>query len=484
MYIHNITFGTPYTAEELAGLCVVHRQKAIPLTLEERVDGTLLFLGQPLSPEVFHVWFPPQPTQFGKQIPINGHCLFRAPETQDRWVCPSRFRKLTLNRAGERIDVLFFREEEPFVRWVRFAATDDPEAERPGDNPLSWKEEGGKITVLGASLYRERLHIPAQIHGLPVVRAELPHYRFSENLRELVVEEGVEQIAVDLFSPHLQVISIPNSVQLLTPPNGITRTRWFQDRPDGPVYFHGYFCGIKGETEEEELILADGTTGVVEGARGGENLKRLIFPDSVCYMGMGAFEDCRQLQVVTLPRQARQLRRCFWNLPGLRFIAQPPPALPESIWEEDREFTPLRLYQLGRTSPAAMKLIPDGYEVSPPRLHWKNGWCGEYWYALENSEELAYSLVLRLPSGQQVEQKTFSSYPFRKSTFTSRFLPFAYYSARPYLEACVDLIRQEGPPDPKRLEDMEAWWRTLVARRFWAWFDREKAGRRAGQQED
>ena len=147
MYIHNITFDAPYTAEELTRFCVVHRQQTIPLTLEETEGGTLLFLGQPLIPEVFPVWFPPRTAPFGKQFPINGHCLFRAPETQDRWVCPSRFRKLTLNRAGERIDVLFFREEEPFVRWVRFAATDDSEAEQPGDNTLSWKEEGGEITV-------------------------------------------------------------------------------------------------------------------------------------------------------------------------------------------------------------------------------------------------------------------------------------------------------------------------------------------------
>lgn len=484
MYIHNISFDTPYTAGELAHFWVVHHKQPQPLTLEERENGTLLFLGQILTPEVFPAYIPPHPVLFDKQFPINDCCLYRAPETGDKWVCPSRFRKLTLSRVGEYIDVLFFREEAPFVRWVRFSAVDDPEAEKPGDNPLSWRETGGEITVLGASLYRERLHIPAQIDGLPVIRAELPHYRFSENLRELVVDEGVGQIAVDLFSPHLQVISIPDSVQLLSPPNGITKTLWFQCQPDGPVYFHGYFCGIKGETGVEDLTLEDGTVGVVECARGGEGLKRLVIPDSVCYMGMGAFGDCRRLELVTLSRQARQLRSSFHLLPGLRFIAQSPSLLPDSNWEEDGELTPLKLYQLGRTSPAAMELIPDGYEAAPPRLRWQNGWLGEYWYALENSSDPDFMLLLRLPSGQRVEQRTVNSYPFRKSTFTSSFLPFLYHNSIPYLQACVDLIRQEGPPTPRQLEAMEDWWRTLVARRFWSWYDRELAGKKKRQKEN
>ena len=191
MYIRNISYDTPYTAGELARFQVVLRDQSLPLTLEEGEGGDLRFLGQSLTPEEFPVYIPPQPMLFDKQFPINGHCLYRAPETQYKWVCPSRFRKLKLGRVGEYIDVLFFREEAPFVRWVRFPATDDPEEERPGDNPLSWREEGEGVAILGASLYRERLHIPAKINGLPVIRAELPHYRFSENLRELVVEEGV-----------------------------------------------------------------------------------------------------------------------------------------------------------------------------------------------------------------------------------------------------------------------------------------------------
>jgi len=480
MYIADIPLDTPFDTGELARFHAVLRDQSQPLTLEEGEDGTLLFLGRSITPEIFPVYIPPQPLLFDKQFPINGHCLYRAPETQYKWVCPSRFRKLKLSRVGERIDVLFFRDQEPFVRWVRFPATDDPEEERPGDNPLSWREEGEGVAILGASLYRERLHIPAKINGLPVVRVELPHYHFSENLRELVVEEGVGEIMVDLISPHLQVISIPDSVPLRSPPNGITNTLWFQSQPDGPVYFHGYFCGIHGDTGAEELTLKEGTVGVVEGARGGEGLKVLTIPDSVCYMGMGAFKDCRALALVTLPRQSRPLRRGFWDLPGVRFVPSSVPALPEHVPEDEKELTPLRLYQLGRTCPAVVKRIPDGYEAMPPKLRWENGWLGEYWYALENSSSPDFMLLLHIPSGQLVEQRRFHAYPFRKSTFTSAFLPLLYYNSRSYLQACVELIRRGKPPEPGELKEMEQWWHTLVARRLWSWFDLEKA-RKAAQ---
>lgn len=319
MHISNISFDTPYAAHELAHFSLIHQQQAYPLTLEEGEDGSLIFLGRPLTPEVFPVYIPHQSVPFGKQFPINGWCLFRAPETGGKWVFPSRFRKLTLTHLGERIDVLFFREEEPFVRWVCFSTTDDPNVEKPGDNPLSWKEEGGGVTVLGASLYRERLHIPAQINGLPVLRVELPHYRFSENLRELVVEEGVEQIAVDLFSPHLQVISIPDRVQLLSPPNGIQKTPWFQSQEDGPVYFHRYFCGVKGDLDTDTLVLREDTVGIVEGTRGSEKLKHLVIPPSVCCVGMGAFADSTALELITLPQAARPLLEHLWLLPGVHF---------------------------------------------------------------------------------------------------------------------------------------------------------------------
>jgi len=293
----------------------------------------------------------------------------------------------------------------------------------------------------------------------------------------------VGEIMVDLVSPHLQVISIPDSVSLHSPPNGITNTLWFQSQPDGPVYFHGYFCGIKGDAGVENLTLAEGTVGVVACARGGEGLKALTIPDSVCYMGMGAFKDCRALTLITLPRQARPFRRCFWDLPGVHFVPSSVPAL-SGHSQPDGKLTPLKLYQLGRTAPAAAKLIPDGYEAMPPRLRWDNGWVGEYWYALENSSDPDFMLQLRIPSGQLVEQRRFHSHPFRKSTFTTAFLPFLYYNARTYLQACVELINQGGPPHPGQLKEMEDWWRTLVARRLWSWFDREKARKAIQRQKE
>jgi len=114
------------------------------------------------------------------------------------------------------------------------------------------------------------------------------------------------------------------------------------------------------------------------------------------------------------------------------------------------------------------------------------GWV-EYIYQYGDTArgELRWgNLTLRIPSGQLVEQRRFHSHPFRNSTFTTAFLPFLYYNARTYLQACVELINQGGPPRPGELEEMEDWWRTLVARRLWSWFDREKARKAIQRQEE
>ena len=76
---------------------------------------------------------------------------------------------------------------------------------------------------------------------------------------------------------------------------------------DGPVYVGNALCGFCGNMPDHSCLeVRDGTTTIAEAAlRGQRHLESVIFPESVTFIGYEAFNECRDLKHVHLPKSLR-----------------------------------------------------------------------------------------------------------------------------------------------------------------------------------
>ena len=73
---------------------------------------------------------------------------------------------------------------------------------------------------------------------------------------------------------------------------------------DGPIYIGNALCGYSGSMPDHACLeVRDGTTTVAEAAlRGHKHLESVIFPESLKFIWYEAFNDCKCLKHVHLPK--------------------------------------------------------------------------------------------------------------------------------------------------------------------------------------
>lgn len=238
-HIPMVPRSAPLTTEDLEATCVWYGDGIYQLHFSE--DETLHYLGQTVQPKLYPVYLPAGIPC--KTIPLSGNVLYR--KNNKHWFFSATYHVADLQSPGDTLDALFFHEHKPVIQWLRFLATEDPHLEEPSVDCLFYTVEGDHICVFGAPAYTERIHVPAKINGLPVRHVRLPKKQIGKNVHEIVIEDGVETALIPFDLPFLKTIQIPDSVTLLAPPNGIQQTLWYQDQPDGDIYFHGHYCGTK-----------------------------------------------------------------------------------------------------------------------------------------------------------------------------------------------------------------------------------------------
>ena len=218
-----------------------------------------------------------------KQVWLPHYCLYRSFQTEGKWRSPCVYEYVTLCEEAPWAELLYLDEEEPYLE--RFELTADPLAEDPAMQEFEFYKLLDVLTITGVRHYCERLHIPARLKGYPVAKVQLSGCLKLRHLRELVVEDGVEILDCSFAFPELEIIDIPPSVTLARSPDCIRSTNWFKNRPDGPVYFHNYYCGTKGRPDGDALILREGTVGVIQWADEQQDWKWISLPGirTPCY---------------------------------------------------------------------------------------------------------------------------------------------------------------------------------------------------------
>ena len=247
-----------------------------------------------------------------KQVWVPHFCLYRSPQTDEMWFSPCVYEYITLCDDAQWAELLYLNEEQPYLE--RYVLTADPTEEEPAKQKFIYERHLGMMTITGIRHFCERLHIPAKLDGVAVSKVSIQADEKVKYLRELVVEDGVQKLDFPFWLSELAQINVPDSVMLIGAPNGIQRSSWFKNQPDGPVYFHNYYCGTKGTPESDTLKLRKGTLGVIKYADEGLCWKRIHLPSSLTSIGYAGFHVHRGFPKVTFAPGTEQLKSHFDGL--------------------------------------------------------------------------------------------------------------------------------------------------------------------------
>ena len=147
------------------------------------------------------------------------------------------------------------------------------------------------------------------------------------SLSDIHLPDGVSALEDSVFSNCRNLISIkiPDSVESVGP-STFSGTAWYDNQPDGVVYAGNVAYKYKGVMDESAVIeLRAGTVGITDEAFGNcENMSEIKIPDSVQYIGEGAFYCCTGLEAVDFGNGIKSIgREAFMWCVNLSDIAIP-----------------------------------------------------------------------------------------------------------------------------------------------------------------
>ena len=167
---------------------------------------------------------------------------------------------------------------------------EEPVAEEPvAEEPVAEEPVSGETDVFSYLRYSdhieitgfsngtlENIAIPSEIEGLPVTEIGSNAFGDSwgwredaDNLKSVVIPEGVTRIGADAFAycSNLAEISVPATLRSVG--SGALRgTAWMKAQPDGLVYLNNIVICYKGWELPDAYRLREGTIGIADGAFG------------------------------------------------------------------------------------------------------------------------------------------------------------------------------------------------------------------------
>jgi len=201
-------------------------------------------------------------------------------------------------------------------------------------------------------------------------------------LRNVRLGNRTECIGVDAFKDceFLQHIEIPDSVTVIhrkafencvnlidikMPSSLKCLSRYALDgtavakKQKGPFYIDNVFCGYEGTMPEDFcLVVKEGTTIVADGAlRRCSALEKVVFPETLRYIDYQAFNECRRLNYIHLPKSLIGLGEGAFRYTSIKEVTVP--------WENPVEMDG--------------KAFPDDTVIIIPQGSLDNYKSTEYW---------------------------------------------------------------------------------------------------------
>lgn len=166
------------------------------------------------------------------------------------------------------------------------------ESGKCGDDVYYTFDENGLLTISGAGDMTDFIY-----------PSHAPWYEYIENIKKVVIEDGVTNIGYDAFINCAKLTSV-------TIPDSVTNIE------------NGAFCQCYSLTS---VTIPDGVTSIEDFAFSGcYTLKSIIIPDSVTSIKWYAFAGCSALTSVTIPNGVKNIGTCaFGYCSGLTSVTIP-----------------------------------------------------------------------------------------------------------------------------------------------------------------
>ena len=121
---------------------------------------------------------------------------------------------------------------------------------------------------------------------------------------DVVIPASVKEIGINAFCgcrrlKNITLEGVPETIEK----DAFDDTAWYHAKADGPVYLGNILVDYKGTMPEDYTLYIPATVkGIAARAFGGQkNLKAVIIPDGVSFIGNSIFANCSSLSEIRLP---------------------------------------------------------------------------------------------------------------------------------------------------------------------------------------
>lgn len=168
------------------------------------------------------------------------------------------------------------------------------------------KNNNGGITITDYIGKKTDLIIPDKIKKLPVT--EISYMGNNHKLKSVIISENVKRISGLAFSncSELEYIDIPESVEYIGG-EAFFRTPFEENLGSDDFIIINDKILYRYDGNSENITIPDGIQSICSNVFTSKNIRSVKIPESVEYIGKGAFSKCKNLQSINIPENVKSI---------------------------------------------------------------------------------------------------------------------------------------------------------------------------------